>query len=111
MGRRTPGKDPSHKDAAPSFSTAYDGFAHERRARQRTDSGRRTFHGGWPGKGDPLYQLVSVAKIGDRFQIAQQKTNTFGRFNRANLAPVTDFHAGLAVSRQKPTKSESEINS
>jgi hypothetical protein len=41
------------------------------------------------------------AKIGDRLQIAQQNTNLFGRFNGANLVPVTDFHPGVAVSRQK----------
>jgi hypothetical protein len=40
-------------------------------------------------------------KIGDRLQIAQ-KTPIFWRFNRANLVPVTDFHSGLAISRQKP---------
>jgi hypothetical protein len=34
-------------------------------------------------------------KIGDRLQIAQQNTNSFSRFRRGNLVPVTDFHRAL----------------
>jgi hypothetical protein len=36
------------------------------------------------------------------------KTPIFGRFNRANLVPVTDFHRALAVSRQKLLNKESQ---
>jgi hypothetical protein len=35
-------------------------------------------------------------KTGDRLQIAQQKHQSFGRFDRANSVPVSDFHPGLA---------------
>jgi hypothetical protein len=48
-------------------------------------------------------------KIGDRLQIAQKNTSLFGRFNGANLVPVTDFHGGLAISRQKLTTKTRDI--